>query len=340
MQTFISRSIPFKKVIQDLAKGFNVPYFQDCEQYRLRLPAEIGEGYIKGVNYHEGIGLMQYDCLFKEDTEIHFVVNSVHPLKFMFCEQGGLFHRFQNETQGHQMKELENVVVASSGYIGHVLRFEANQRVKVNNLEIDRMQFYRSRKCEIKKLEDQLLRLFEDINATQIFYYHGQFSLRSAGIFEALNNFEGNSFLRDLFTHGQLYQMLYIQIAEFNDSLKKENVGIVGSAMLKQELEQIKNAAAWIQDNIDGFVSVRHLARYVGMNSHKLQKGFQLAFGLTVNQYVKEQRLIKAVSLLENTPLAISEIADKVGIRSKSYLSKIFKEKFGITPIQVRRNSY
>ncbi len=42
-------------------------------------------------------------------------------------------------------------------------------------------------------------------------------------------------------------------------------------------------------------------------------------------------------SLLETTSLPMGEIADTVGVNDTSYLNKIFKKKYGLTPLQYRK---
>lgn len=60
-------------------------------------------------------------------------------------------------------------------------------------------------------------------------------------------------------------------------------------------------------------------------------------YGMTVNQYVHSHRLKQATSLLGNSDLNISEIVIKVGLSSKSYFSKIFKDTYGVTPTGYRK---
>ena len=42
--------------------------------------------------------------------------------------------------------------------------------------------------------------------------------------------------------------------------------------------------------------------------------------------------IIKAKELIENTGLNITEITYSIGINSRSYFSKLFKEKYKLTP--------
>ena len=58
----------------------------------------------------------------------------------------------------------------------------------------------------------------------------------------------------------------------------------------------------------------------------------QLLYGCSVAQYVQNFRLEMSKELIHGTDLKISEISGRVGISSKSYFSRIFKERFGILP--------
>ena len=66
-------SLPLKDVIRDIAEVFNISYSENCGEYLLQLPESVGEGTIRGINFEGGLGLIQYNCLFKEDMEIHLL---------------------------------------------------------------------------------------------------------------------------------------------------------------------------------------------------------------------------------------------------------------------------
>lgn len=334
MNTFISHSIPFRDVLRDLANEMNTSYTQSCEEYSLQIPEYYGEGQIKGINFDEGVGLLMYDCVFYEDTEIHFIVNEVHPLKFMFCEVGSFSHRFQDSSENKMVEELQNVIVASDNHKGHIIHFKAGQRSKINNLEIDRKKFYESQPCEISRLRERLKKLFTDINGKKMFFYQGNYSLQTAEAFSKINKFKGSPFLKNLFVHSQCYHIFFIQVLEYEDSKNKQENQFL---LRRSELYLIKNAAEFIDSDLLNYRSVKDLAVKIGLNPNKLQSGFQQVYGQTVNGYVQEKRLSEAVVLIKNTDLTFSEIADRVGIKSKSYFSKIFKDKYGLTPSQIRK---
>lgn len=84
------------------------------------------------------------------------------------------------------------------------------------------------------------------------------------------------------------------------------------------------------------------LAKRVGLNQNTLQEGFKQLYKKSVNQYIKDSRLEKAKELMETTDLNITEITYQIGINSRSYFSKLFKDKYGMCPkdyIQKARKS-
>src|SRR5690606_40490805 len=120
-------SLPLKKVISALANFFNTERIKNCDEHTLHLPEHIGTGTIKGINFHSGLGILQYEVNFLEDTEIQFVVDEVHPLKFLFSITGTIEHRFKGDDNANLIHQYQNAIVASSNHNGHILTFKKNK---------------------------------------------------------------------------------------------------------------------------------------------------------------------------------------------------------------------
>ena len=60
--------------------------------------------------------------------------------------------------------------------------------------------------------------------------------------------------------------------------------------------------------------------------------------GRTVTDPVRNVRIEKSAKMIKNTDLNISEIVYSIGFASRSYFSKIFKEKYNCTPKNYRDN--
>lgn len=328
-------SLPIGEVLNDIAKAFKTTYSESCGEYYLQIPKNIGEGSIRGINFDGGMGIIQYDCFFKKAMEFQFTVNEVHPLKFLYCLEGTLHHRFENYDEIHKIKHHQEAVVASDFFNGHVLRFQSGVHTVVNSLEITRKEFQKKVQCELVTMDENLQNLFNDIEAKNSFYHEGFYSLKLADLFKEMQAFEGRDFLKKLFLEGKAYQMLTAQILQYQDDLED----VSNRSILRQsEIKQIETAANMIKTHISELDTISAIATEVGLNTNKLQEGFQNLYGTTVNQYIQQVRLDLIKDLILNTEYSISEIVDLVGLNSKSYLSKIFRDEYGTTPSEYRKH--
>lgn len=327
-------SLPFKEVIKDIGKELGTEIVNQCGEYWLNIPSDIGEGSIRGVNFPGGLGIIQYDCHFKENVEIRFNVNQVHPLKFLYCEDGALHHRFENEKDEKTIHKYQCVVVASNKFNGHVLKFDANIKTILNSLELDRKVFKPHIICEMQSLHDPFKRLFEDIDAKDRFYHEGNYSLQLADLFRAMNTIDYDLFERKIYLQGQSYLMLALQIVQFQDDIRDAG----SQSLLRQsDLNLIKESAQIIREKIGELGTIDKIAQKVGLNLNKMQIGFQFLYDMSVNNFIQKERMEKAKELLEKNEHNISEIVHEIGLSSKSYFSKIFRETYQMTPSEYRK---
>lgn len=64
---------------------------------------------------------------------------------------------------------------------------------------------------------------------------------------------------------------------------------------------------------------------------------FRKHMGISLTEYIKNIRLTHIEYYLITTNYSLREIGDSIGIESLSYLNRIFKERYGITPIKFRK---
>lgn len=329
------KALPVEEIIGDLSKKLNIPVERDSGELTLNLPEEIGQGFIRGSSFSSGIGIIEYYCTFREDLKIHFTVNKTHPLKFIFCSEGKVFHSFEEENILHSIETFQNVIVSSSGHNGHVLCFKANEKIHVSSLEIIRAKFSKRKNYGFAGLEPRLKRLFEDSIAEKLFYYQGNYSIQVADIVDEIKNKQVSGFLRSIFLEGKAYEMLSKQINQYHDDQNNENMP---ELLRRSDIEKVKKSVEIINNDLSKNFSVDHLAKEVGTNVNKLQKAYKYMFGLTVNKYMQQLKLEAAKKLLMTTDHNISQIVSSIGLNNRSYFSKIFKEKYGVSPKYFLKN--
>ena len=323
------KTLPVNEIIKDLSKSFEGELLDGEGELTLKIPAEIGEGYIKGTSFDSGMGIISYHCKFYEDVEINFCLNTVHPLKFIFCLEGTVTHCFQEDETLHHIDPFQNIIVSSSGYNGHVLRFKADVLTHISSLEIIRSTFSHRTNYGFRDLDPKLKSLFQDEVSQQQFFYQGNYSLKAADIMEEINTDAFTGFLRSIFLEGKSYQMLVIQIAQYQDDESEEKLPKI---LRKSDVHKVHYVAKRIEGDLSTNHSVESLAKEAGTNVNKLQEGFKHVYDLTVNKYIQHKKLEAAKEMLITSEKNISEIVVSIGLNNRSYFSKIFKEKYGVNP--------
>ncbi|MDG3582294.1 MULTISPECIES: helix-turn-helix domain-containing protein [Galbibacter] len=336
MKSIKVQSLPIDEVIKDIANLFQTNYSEYCGEYAVEIPETFGNGTIKGFNFSRGLGIVFYDCEFLEDFEFQFVVDNVHPVKFLFCTSGAVDHRFENSNKLNRISKFQNAIVANKGRKGHVLKFKANTRACLNSVEIIRSEFKERLDCDFKNLDKNILKLFRDQEGSNSFYYEGFYSLVIANLFKEIDAFSQERFLWNLYMEGKSYLILVQQIMQYKDDLQE---GKNRTILRQSDIELIEKSAKYIYKNLEELGTIHEIATTVGVSAGKLQSGFKELFGVTVNDYIINSRLKVAAILLAETDYSLSEIQDKIGLSSKSYFSKIFKEFYGISPSMFRQEN-
>lgn len=337
MNSIEIRSMSVNHVIRDMAEALGAEVKKECEEYSLRLPTEMGTGYVTGIDTDSGMLVLLYDCTFREDIQIYFNIEEVHPLKFLYIIEGKLEHFFEDYPEKvHKIDTYQSAIIASKVNNGHVLTFKAGTRIRIHSLEINRKTFKETMECDLKKLRGKIKSLFEDIDAQNHFYFKDHFTLELADLFKKMYDFDEMDYLRKIYLEGMAYQALIKQILLYLDYQEDEN----NRRLLRaSEVEQIKKAVSFIEENITETPGVEEIAKEVGLNVNKLQYGFRMLYDTTVNKFAHKTRLNIARNLLLHTDYNVSEVANSVGLHNKSYFSKVFKESYHISPSEFKQKN-
>ena len=115
-------------------------------------------------------------------------------------------------------------------------------------------------------------------------------------------------------------------------------------AQLNHELRQyqqsrltVNKARNYIDHNLQLNLSRKEVASQVFLNADYLDRCFRNELGLSISQYVLQQKLELAKDLLLHTSKSISDIAAAVGYGNLSSFSYMFKHETGETPLSFRR---
>ncbi|NJO82726.1 MAG: helix-turn-helix transcriptional regulator [Blastochloris sp.] len=100
----------------------------------------------------------------------------------------------------------------------------------------------------------------------------------------------------------------------------------------RDDAERIRHARDLLLADVANPPSLLALARHVGINDHKLKRGFRELFGTTVFGYLRAQRMEVAQHLLQQRHLSVGEVAQSVGYINASKFAAAYRRHFGRSP--------
>ncbi len=94
----------------------------------------------------------------------------------------------------------------------------------------------------------------------------------------------------------------------------------------------------YIRENYGKNLSLDVLGKIAHLHPAYLSKIFKEATEVNLSNYITDVRMQKAAELLKQTELRIHEVMEQVGYQKSQYFSKLFKDRYGVTPKEYRRN--
>ena len=94
----------------------------------------------------------------------------------------------------------------------------------------------------------------------------------------------------------------------------------------------LDSALRYIDLNLQSPITVGELTAFLGITQPYLFKLFKAQFGRSPKQYILDRKLDRAQTLLRQTDLSITHIANSVGFPDVLSFSKCFKAKLGRSP--------
>ncbi len=92
----------------------------------------------------------------------------------------------------------------------------------------------------------------------------------------------------------------------------------------------------YIEQHLDGDLSIHKLSGVLGMNPHYFANAFRLTTGFTPHRFVSHRRMDRAQQLLSKPELSLAEITYRCGFKSQGQFTTLFRQFTGSTPGKFR----
>jgi LacI family transcriptional regulator len=128
--------------------------------------------------------------------------------------------------------------------------------------------------------------------------------------------------------------------------LKQKNVPVSGVKLIARSSTvgdqrttnaDIKTALEVIRHRACDGATVATIAAELHMSVRKLEIDFVAAVGHTIGEELRRARMARAEELLANTNLSLTRVANLVGCNDSSYLTKMVRRSFNLTPTAFRK---
>lgn len=104
----------------------------------------------------------------------------------------------------------------------------------------------------------------------------------------------------------------------------------------EKALDYVEKAIVLIHEKYVLGITIEEAAKNLGLSAGHLSRLFKQRTKKTFNEYLRQIRIEKAISLLKNQNLKVYEIADLVGYLDEKYFTQTFKKLTGFTPSEYR----
>ncbi|MCX7550082.1 helix-turn-helix domain-containing protein [Xanthomarina sp. F2636L] len=328
MKTAYIESNVIKAMLEQLRVHFGGELTKELKEYTLEINNDLGKGIIKGMSLKGGISYLEFDMIFYHDLVLAINTPEKNPIYFTYCSKGTLTHSFGEDGEKRQLERYQTGILTSQNHNENVLYFKKDEELKTTLITVQT-----GKKGDIpgaNGLKDMLRETFISENPSGNFIYVGSHNLKIAEKIEQLNAISQKGIVRSLLIQGLVHVILALEIQQHKDDLKNDNLQT--GSLTRRDMDTIQEVSQFINENSESQITISQLYSQFGLSPSKLQEGFKLMHGHTVTEYIREVRIKKAEELIKNTDMNISEVVYTIGLTSRSYFSKIFKEKYNCSP--------
>ncbi|MCR4757789.1 MAG: response regulator [Butyrivibrio sp.] len=104
------------------------------------------------------------------------------------------------------------------------------------------------------------------------------------------------------------------------------------SGILKDKKDVVSFVQKYVIDNCEEELSLEMLSGIVHLHPAYLSKIFKEVSGVGLLCYITDAKMQRAAKLLEETDMKVADIVTKLGYHKYQYFSKLFRDKYGISP--------
>lgn len=282
----------------------------------------------------------------------HFLQSIPHQSLYRFLSVLAYLHFCINDesitiSEHFQLEGIENISRLSNLYTEKIMELKENQRYHNTHFYEKKMMRY-IQDGDISHLKELLAssqNLVEGVVAgnplrqkKNIFITTAALATRTA--ISGGMNLEEAYQLADVYIqdceHSQdlayIEKLEYSMLIDFTERVAK--VKIPGGMS-----KEVFDCVQFISRHVNEPLQVGDVVEYIGKSRSYLTKQFKQELGFDISSFIMRCKLEEAKSLLTFSEKKLNEISSYLCFSSQAYFQNVFKKKYGMTPLQYRKQS-
>lgn len=135
------------------------------------------------------------------------------------------------------------------------------------------------------------------------------------------------------------------------DAGSLSETSLLGSTLIKDYIQRVRelhtqndisksvqSCCDYISTHIEEKFTIDSLAARAGYTEYYFSRKFKQEMGMSIHDYIKQEKIRKAKLWLSTTTMSIQDISNELAFNSRSYFSDIFQKVTGESPGEYRKN--
>lgn len=309
----------------DFITDFSKKYLIPLRDNYISIPASMGEGYVRKVEFGNDFRLLIHRYKLKEDLIIkrNPAVEPSDLLSIFFYNNEQSLDLVYNEEKPVKFSQKnDSAIQVTTNDLSSVIRFPANRETHYAVVGITSLK---AKTLLSIKNPSPVLQAITTRSAS--FLYFESMTTDVQQILKNIVAINMNEELSNFLVRIKVEELLYHL---FHKLSKRENT--LQKTVNNADAEKLLAVRNIILSDISEPPLLPALATKVGMSETKLKLLFKQTFGDTIYNYYQKVRMEEAAFLLKQSGYSVSEVGYQLGFSNLSHFSRLFQRHYGNTP--------
>ena len=309
----------------DFIAEFSAKFKTPIRDNSIAIPASIGKGYIKRIEFGEGFKLIIHHYNLTKDFTIkrNAAVERNDLVSIFFYNNEQPIDLFYNEDKPVKFSQSNaSAIQITSSDMNSTIKFPANSETHYCVVGITA-----SKLGPLLNIEKPGTLIQEILRGKSSFVYFESMTPETKINLKQLVEINVKTGLSNFYYRIKVQQLLYDLFSELQKRDNKQHQ-LINNA----DVEKLLVLRNFILEDLSKPPVLATLSGLIGMSETKMKQLFKQTFGDTIYNYYQKIRMEEAAFLLRQAGYSVSDVGHKLGFSNLSHFGRLFERQYGVTP--------